>query len=186
MLTAELRPARVRVLSVSGFEDPDQPLVVTYQMLSPDFATLTKERLIFRPSIYHSSASVFSAAVRHHPVRFPFPRKEVDQIEIRFPADYSMETKWAPPSLPGEALSYRCNMSFIPRQHLFRLEREYTCAVLSVPVSSYPEFKAWSDRMEAADQHELVLLRAPGAAPSPPPTSTPNPPEPPEERGPDL
>ena len=171
-LLAQEFKTTVRVVEVTGADDPDLPLTVTYRLTFADFATLTKERMIFRPSLFHAASPALSSSRRHYPVRFPFPWKDVDHIEIQFPSDYAMETKWEPLSLPGDVVSYRCDMSLSARETTFLFSRESICKATAIPVAFYPHFKAWYDQVAANDEHDLVLRKSAeknsGSNPSPP------------------
>jgi hypothetical protein len=168
ILANEFKPANIRVTSVTGADDPDVPLVVAYQMRYRDFAVLTADRIIFRPSVFHaSSLSPFSLATRQYNVEFPYPWQESDVLTIQIPEGYKLESKTAPPSYPGDVLSYRCDMSYEPGNGKIHVQREFVSKVIAAPVAVYGDLKNWYDSVAANDQHELVLIRLPGTAVQP-------------------
>ena len=169
MLAQEFKSGTIEILDVTGADDPDSPLTVSYHLESPDFATLTKERMVFQPSLFHSGDSAFAASTRHYIIRFPYPYVDHDRVEIHFPEGYRVETKWAPPSFPGGTLSYLSKMSYMPARRIFILERTYGSNAAGIPLEEYTGFKSWIDRTEAADRHELVLIRGAPAARNPAP-----------------
>jgi hypothetical protein len=168
MLAKEFKSGTIEILNVAGADDPDSPLTVSYHVESPDFAARTKERMIFQPSLFHATDSAFASSTRHYAIRFPYGYVEQDRAEIHFPDDYQVETRWAPPSFPGGSLSYLSKMSYIPAQRVFILERTYGSNAAGIPLEDYARFKQWIDQTEAADRHDLVLVRSGGPAPPPP------------------
>jgi hypothetical protein len=166
-LLAEFKPANIRIHQITGADDDEAPLTITYAFDYPDFAVLTRDRIIFRPSVFHaSSAAPFSADLRHYNLEFPYQWQEQDTVALQLPAGYSLEAKNAPPSYPGPILSYRVQLGLEPVKNVLQLQRDFRSTILAAPRSAYPALKGWYDRVAASDQHELVLVRAPaGAAP---------------------
>ena len=182
LLAEEFKPALIRVTSVSGADDAEVPLVVAYQMRYHEFAVLTADRIIFRPSVFHAgSASPFTSATRQYGVEFPYPWEESDDVTLQLPEGYQLESKNAPPSAPGDVLSYNCDITYTAGKRQLHLQREFMSKVIGVPPPVYPRLKAWYDNMAANDQHEMVLLRMPGTpAPAAEPAEAPAAPEPDE------
>jgi hypothetical protein len=163
LLAEEFKPALIRVTALTGVDDPSVPLTVAYQMHYRDFAVLTADRIIFRPSVFHAgSSSPFSSATRQYAVEFPYPWKESDDVSLQLPAGYQLETKNAPPSYPGDVLSYLCDMTYQAGKGKLHLQREFISKLIGVPTPNYGRLKAWYDNVAANDQHEMVLLRLPG------------------------
>lgn len=163
VLAAEFKPALVRLTDLRGIDDPNAPIEVNYQMRWRNFAVLTRDRIIFRPSVFHAaSASPFTASARRYPLDFPYPWTETDRIEIQLPAGCSLETTWTPPSLPGAILSYTCEVSRKPGGGAVELKRDFISKIVTAPASAYPELKSLYDLIAASDRHELVLTKAPG------------------------
>jgi hypothetical protein len=161
-LLAEFKPANIRIHQVTGADDDEVPLTITYALDYPDFAVLTQDRIIFRPSVFRgSSAAPFSADTRHYNMEFPYQWQEQDIVTLQLPAGYSIESKKAPPSYPGPVLSYRVQLGLEPAKNVLHLQRDFMSRILVAPVSAYPALKGWYDRVAANDQHELVLVRAP-------------------------
>ena len=181
LLSAEFKSAKIRVTHLNGADNADVPLDVGFEMTYPDFATMTKNRIIFRPSVFHASfESPFVSENRRYAVEFPFGWTERDEVTLHLPEGYLVESPPPPVSAPGKALSYACISSYSQKTNTLRLQRDFTSGLLVLPVSAYGNLKGWNDRMADCDRREWVLVKAPDgpAAPTvapaavvPPPSS---------------
>jgi hypothetical protein len=168
----DFKGADVRITKTTGLDDPDAPIEISFQLRIPDFATLTKDRSVFRPSIFRlQSPSPFPAATRQHWVQFPYAWQEVDSLTIEIPPGYELESTTAPAAAPSDTLFYRTQIVFEKDKRLIHLRRQFSSKIMYVPDKAYPELKAWYDLVASGDQHELIFLRTQTQDTPTPPTT---------------
>jgi len=169
----EMDPAQVTLTDFTGVDDPNVPLVIEYRLNWPEFAAVTKSRMIFRPSIFHGqSKSPFAEEARRNLIEFPYSWREIDHVTLQLPAGLKLEAPSAPRSYPGDVLNYRIGLTYEPRHSRINLTRTFDSNLTSLsaylPVQAYPELKRWFDLVAHSDGHELVLVKAaPAIAPHP-------------------
>jgi hypothetical protein len=160
-LKEELKADSVDVQSVTGFDDPDAPIVVAYAVHFPDYAETAKRRLTFRVNPFRGqNSSPFSSETRHYNVTFPYRWTETDEATVTLPPDYELEAPSSPPSQPGSAFSYTISISGSTKAGKIKVDRTYFSNAEVVPTSSYHALKQWFDMMARSDGHELVLVRS--------------------------
>ncbi len=170
-LGEEFKADSAEVASVEGFDDPAAPVSISYRLHWSDYAEVTRERIIFRPLVFHGlNQSPFVDGARHGPVVFPFKWTEADTYTLDLPQGYVFESPSEPPSEPGDRLNYVIAISYAAKVHRLYIKRSFMCNAVEFPVDAYPKVKTWFDAMAQSDGHELVLVKAPHAeTPSPPP-----------------
>jgi hypothetical protein len=167
-LKNDFRDAEIRITKVDGIDTPEEPLEVAFTIRLRNFATVTQDRIVFRPSVFRlQSTSPFSASVRQQPVQFPYGWQELDEVTIQVPAGYTLESSTAPAPLPGKSLHYRTSISIERNKRLVHVQREFLSRIIVLDPSKYPSLKKWYDIVAAGDQHEVVFIRAEGAKPPP-------------------
>jgi len=172
-LQSELKGANVRVVEVQGARNPEVPLVVSFRLNWPDFALVTKDRLIFHPSIFHfNQTAPFTAPTRRYAFQFPFRYAEADRLKVAIPEGYTLESKQAPAAIPGNDLSYRCEISQEKQSKKIRFTRGFTMNLQAVPADSNSALLEWYRHLTDCDTFELVLRR-PAAETAPAETETP-------------
>lgn len=159
-------PERAVVITkVSGVNDPEAPIEITYRLRLPGFAVVTAGRTIFRPWLFRLNAGTpFTASTRKLDIYFPYAWQELDVAVIQLAPDCTPEFSEAPAAQPGSLLHYRTQLTFNPEKHQLQARREFASRLVVVPVAAYGELKAWYDEMMRGDQQEVVLNRAPAAA----------------------
>jgi hypothetical protein len=168
----DFKGADVGIVKTTGLDNPDAPIEISFKLRIADFATLTKDRIVFRPSVFRlQSPSPFPAATRLHMVQFPFAWQEVDTLTIEIPPGYEPESNTAPAAAPGDILSYRTQIVFEKAKRLIHLRREFSSKIMYVPDKAYPELKAWYDIVASGDQHELIFIRTQAQDTPTPPTT---------------
>jgi hypothetical protein len=159
-IVEDFKGAEVTITKTTGLTDPDAPIEISFKLRIPNFAILTKDRIVFRPSVYRlQSSSPFPAATRQHWVQFPYAWQEIDSFTIETPPGYAPESNTAPTAAPGEVLSYRTRIAFEISKRLVHLRREFSSKVIYVPDTSYHDLKTWYDLVASGDQHELIFIR---------------------------
>jgi hypothetical protein len=164
---ADLKGGTVRVLEVKNAHDPDLPLEVSFRVNWPAFALVTKDRLIFHPSIFHfNQTSPFTAASRRYAFQFPYRWSETEHLTIAVPPEFALESKQAPGPIPGDQLSYQCEISQERVSKKIRYARDFTTNLRTLTPEANGALLAWYRNLTDHDAFELVLRRT--AAPATP------------------
>lgn len=159
-LTAELKGAEVKTDSVDNAGAPEKPLIAHFHLEWPEFAVQTRTRLIFKPGVFHfSQQSPFESSDRRYNFNFPYNWTESDKIVITPPAGYTVETKQAPNSIPGDALDYRLSIAQEAASGRIHYSRTFTSNVLQAPASAAAALRRWYDAVAVRDQYELVFAK---------------------------
>jgi len=152
--------AEVEILSHGDLVDPNKPFELRYRLRIPNFATLLEDRMVLQPFVFHRrTSSPFSAKERSHPIIFPYLRQEYDKVSILLPEGYEVETREAPASSPGKALSYKVALGLDPKTHALLSVREFTLGLPHVSVAGYPVIKQWHESIALSDQYKIVIRK---------------------------
>jgi len=105
--------ADVTDLKIENVDNAYQPLRITYRLEAPHFAEVTGKRIIFQPSVFRrNEPTPFSASERRYMVEFPYPWREVDQIQIDLPQGFALDHAEAPDSFGlGNVGSFTIHMA---------------------------------------------------------------------------
>jgi len=155
----------ITVTAISGVDDPEAPIEITYTVRLPGFAVATGGRMILRPWLFRLNAGTpFTASTRQLDVYFPYMWQELDVGVIKLPPGSAPEFSEAPVSRSGRALYYQAQLTYNAEKNQLQFRREFASNIISVPVTNYPQLKDWYEEMARGDQQEVMLNRVPAAA----------------------
>ena len=152
----------VTIERISGVDDPEAPIEVTYHLRLPGYGVVTGGRIIFRANLFRLNADTpFTASTRKLDVWFPYPWEELDVATVKLPAGYrpSFAGVTAPPE--DRSLHYVSTLGYDPSRQELALRREFACGVITFPAAAYVGLKAWYDEMARGDRQEVVLTQGP-------------------------
>jgi hypothetical protein len=160
------RAAEVRVLSLTGVDEGDQPIVATFEVNWPGYAVAAGSRLILKPAVFRAGApAMFTASQRRTPVQFPFPWHEVEQIELILPEDFVPEAPVPPRGAEaGDLLQYRTVAQWGEESRTLLYRRDFVSRLDVIPAQNYSVLKQWFDDVALYDQAEWVFQRKPQTA----------------------
>lgn len=163
-LKASVMPtAEIESLAIENARDPEKPLVYTFKIRVPGYASRTGKRLFFQPNVFERGASPrFISSKRKHDIYFSYPFAEMDEITIELPAGFKLESADAPNDIAdkqrisshatelnvtadGKTLTYKRNFSF------------GNGGFLRFPPQSYSVMKNMFESFHRADAHQLTL-----------------------------
>jgi hypothetical protein len=163
-LREELKAESASVVSVDGLGDPEKPVSIEYDIHWDNYAEVSKDRIIFRPSVFHGlTQSPFSADTRHNRIVFPYKWTEQDNSTLQLPEGFALESPSTPPSQPGKALDYSISISLLRKTNQLVLKRSFTSNAEAFNASAYSAVKEWFDSMAQSDGHELILVKGPNS-----------------------
>jgi len=159
-LVRQFAPAEVSSLEIENIDDPGKPVQISFFLRWPGYAAMANDRLIFRPFVFRANEHPpFAADERRNAVYFPYKHEETDTLTLALPEGYEVEAKEAPPSSPGEILSYEIQIGYNHKTHALHIQRDFKSSLISANATSYPMIKHWYDAISTCDQHSLVLKK---------------------------
>jgi hypothetical protein len=157
--------AQMKLVKSSGWESSEEPLVAEFEIEIPGYAALAGKRMVLTTGIFQAQQrNPFAPTERKHPVYFEYPYQELDNIRIKLPAEYQLESM--PPeqkqnSPYGAILTSRGTKS----GELF-LGRGFQLESLFLPVEHYPGLRDFYSKVQIVDEEQVVLRRADSASAS--------------------
>ena len=148
--------AEVEIEKVSNWEDPEEPLRVESTVEVAEFAVSTGRRLILPLAIFQANEKhPFPHAKRIHPIYFPYPWQEVDEITVQLSEGYKVESlpeKWTSmPRFGGYEISYE------NQGRTLRLQRRFAMGGILFRVGQYPSLRLCFDAVRRGDEQQVVL-----------------------------
>jgi uncharacterized protein DUF3857/transglutaminase superfamily protein len=151
--------AEVKLESVTGWDEPDKPLVAIYDIRIPEFATATGKRLVVPVSIFQlRNKPVLTSAERKTPIYFPYPYQTHDDIKLGLPANVQIETVPDTKPLKPDFAYYQIQRTGAGR--VLDIKRDFAIAVIAFPNTDYGKVKQFFDGVNAADAEQVLLTKA--------------------------
>ncbi len=158
----------VTIDKISGVDDPEAAIEVSYRLHLPGYAVITGDRIIFRGNPFRlNSDTPFTASTRKLDVWFPYPWEELDVAALKLPDGYRPDFTGITPPAADRSLHYSSQLRYNPPRQQLELRREFACRVVTFPAANYAGLKAWYDEMAHDDRQEVVLTKVLAAAPPP-------------------
>lgn len=155
--------ALVKVMSSDGWEESEPPLIATFMVEVPSYASVGGNRLLVPGYLFQArQMDTFKSAERKFPVYFPYAFGEADTVEIRVPAGYTVETV-PPQQITGLSYaSYQAETRFDDGQLITR--RILQVNGIFFEVETYPEIKDFFRKVQAGDEQQTVVQPASASA----------------------
>jgi len=100
----------------------------------------------------------FQNSRRVHPVYFPYPYQELDEITLQLPADRKVEALPAPRSQTTAFGTYKA--SYESEAQSVKFQRWVVMNGIFFRVEEYPQLRAFFDNVRAGDEEPVVLRNA--------------------------
>lgn len=158
-----LSTAEVSNISVENVSDPEKPFVYRYKLRVPNYAQKTGKRLFVQPGFFESGINPeFSTASRKYDVYFNYPWSETDDIEIRLPKGFALDSADAPAALadPSKIGSLDISMGIDKVSNLLIYKRKFHFGGggnTLFPATAYQPLKTLFDAFQKADTHTITL-----------------------------
>jgi len=149
---------------VEGWAATDEPLRVFYKIEVPAFAQVAGKRLLVPATLFRTTRerTAFQHSERKYAVYFPFAYQQLDNVILQAPDGYSAES--VPPATNATLTSTRFLTSRTFADGHFVSKRALVVNGIMFPVAQYPELKGFFDKVQTADQEQLVLQAASATA----------------------
>ncbi|HZU32060.1 MAG TPA: DUF3857 and transglutaminase domain-containing protein, partial [Candidatus Angelobacter sp.] len=143
--------------SAEGWESSEEPLRVTYKIEAPSFASVAGKRLLVPATLFKTTRQkeAFQRTERKFSVYFPFAYQEMDNFILQIPEGYSSESVPTAQDVKLASTRFATARTFANNQ--FVSKRALIVNGIIFPLSQYPELKGFFDKLQAADEEQLVL-----------------------------
>jgi len=153
--------ASVELKSVSNWESSEEPLRAEFSLVVPDFATAAGQRLLLAPAVFQSNRRhPFEHEKRVHRVYFRHPWTESDNVVVRLPAGYRMESLPAPRAV-REAFG-RYDTARKDESGAVRLQRQLVLYGYYFSPEYYSAVRKFYTNVRAGDEEQVVLQKVAG------------------------
>ncbi len=148
--------ATVELENEPAWEQSDMNLKAECQVTIPDFGASTGKRLIFAPGIFQATGKhPFPNAKRVHPIYFKYPYQVYDDITLKVPEGYEVESLPAPRKMEFPFCQYE--ISRTKQGNTVRLKRRLVMDGYFIKVEGYPTLRIFYDSVRAGDEEQIVL-----------------------------
>jgi hypothetical protein len=153
----------VTEIKFDNVDDASKPLSAHYALQAPRFAQVTGKRILLQPNAFRrGQGSPFGASQRYNPVEFPYGWKEDDNVNIRLPEGFTLDSADSPGNLDfGKPGTYVVKIVVVPGA---RQELHYTrtlifgnAGLLSYDRGTYAALKKGFDQIQIRDSHAISL-----------------------------
>jgi hypothetical protein len=148
------------MLSASGWEGSDAPLIAAFQIEVPDFGTAVGGRLLAPVVVFQNPLNkMFQISHREHPVYLDFGSQELDELTVEIPQGYQIENL---PSMQGARESF-ASYEISPEKlgSGLKVTRRLIREGYFFEVAKYPGLRNFYDFVRNNDEQQAVLKVAP-------------------------
>jgi len=161
-IKSQMSAAEITNISIENVTDHVKPLVFSYRVRFPGYATRTGKRLFLQPAFFQFGVKPeFATATRRYPIYFHYPWSESDEVEFALPKGYALDNADAPaPFGSGDISAYKPSLAASADGSLLVYKRSFFFGgggALMYPVESYTNLKNYFDAVQKQDSHSIAL-----------------------------
>lgn len=151
--------AVVKVTEIKDLRASDVPFVVSATVELPSAASLVGSRAMVPLSIFASTQkSPFPSEQRKTAIYFRYAYGTDDEVTLKLPAGYDVESLPVAANIDAGALRYVTN--YQKRDDTISLSRKIVVEAEIVASDKYPVLRAFFSKVSGADQEQVVLRKA--------------------------
>lgn len=158
---AKLLPegAQVKLLKVEGMEESEKPLVAHYSVEVPGFASVAGKRLLVPVCVFQTQTkNPFVHEMRTYPIAFPYSSSELDDVVIKAPEGYTLESPAHPYQMKLYYASYQTSTDFQDNQ--IKSKRTLSFKGVRFGAEQYYQLKSFFNVVQVGDGGQAVLQEA--------------------------
>ena len=157
-LGLENAPCEVRLVSVEGLSDPEEPIRVRTTIEWPTYASIAGNQILVPVAVFAvSNPPLLNESDRSTPVFVHYPSSRHEAITVRLPAGYVPKTVPKPLAAKSGDFGYALSISTDAAASTLSVDRETTNNAVEIPVADYPRARDWFRRVTVADQLAVIL-----------------------------
>ena len=141
---------------VSNWDNVDEPLGVEGTVKATGLASVAGRRLLMPATIFQSTYTKgFISANRVNMIYFHFPFEEIDDVKMRAPSGYKIETAPDTRQVGGGPVFYQ--ISGTTRADQVEVKRQLVVKGVSFPVESYSGLRTFFNTAKSDDDTQVVF-----------------------------
>ncbi|HET6975330.1 MAG TPA: DUF3857 and transglutaminase domain-containing protein [Pyrinomonadaceae bacterium] len=161
-IKSQMSEAEITNIKIENVNDQVKPLVFSYRLRFPGYATRTGKRLFLQPAFFqYGLKPLFATVTRKYPIYFHYPWSESDEVEFALPKGYALDNADAPaPFESGQISAYKPSLAVNVDNSLLIYKRSFFFGgggSLIYPVESYTNVKHYFDAVHKRDSHSIAL-----------------------------
>ena len=154
--------ASFELTTIANWDDTAQPLHIEGIVNVPSFGSAIGRRMIVPVALFQSSSfKAFAPEKRVNAVYFRFPYEELDDLTLRAPVGYKIETLPDAQKINRGAVTYE--ESAAQQGDGVEAKRHLIVNGLLIPQSSYPALRAFFSLVQTDDNAQIVFQGAESA-----------------------
>jgi hypothetical protein len=149
--------ATLKLTSLTGHDTIDPTVTAKFDVSLPNLVSSAGSRTVIPVSIFTTtSKNPFAATTRKHPIYFPYPSSEEDEVKLTVPAELKIATIPALSDLKGGALNYRSETR--RQEGVITFKRSSSIGVTMIETKYYDAIRNFFNAVATADEQPLVLV----------------------------
>lgn len=148
--------AVVKLTDSSGWDDADTPLMASFSVEIPSYASVVGKRLLLPSYLFQAKQmDAFKHSERKFPVYFAYAFADNDKVSLKLPPGYTLEG--VPPQQNADLpyAAYRCVSKFDGSQLVTQRILEVNGIYFNL--DHYSELKVFFNKVQAGDEQQAVL-----------------------------
>jgi hypothetical protein len=148
--------AQLDSVTVTNLDDPYQLFSVRTQISIPDyFQTVDKLVYFSPPYLGKQKSNPFKSEKRDFPVNYPYAMNNVEKINIKIPAGFSLNE--APPKAKMVFQGISFNLFSLSIDNEIEIQRIFKLSKESYPALEYKNLRQVYNEMVGADQKQIIF-----------------------------
>jgi Domain of Unknown Function with PDB structure (DUF3857) len=149
-------PAEVQLARKPDWSNPELPLVATFAVKIPNWASSTGRRVLFPAGIFAAQERhAFESADRIHPIYFDYPYRSLDDLAIELPREWQTIAVPQPRTQKGNSIVY--SMKIEDQQKIVRITRQLDVDIFILEPAAYPGLRRFFQLIRSSDEDQIVL-----------------------------
>ena len=148
--------SEVELTSQPDWKSSEPGLAAEFTLKVPGFASAAGRKVLLPASLFSANEKhLFKHADRIHPVYFPYPYREIDDLTIDLPLGWKAASLPKPVDQDAKAVDYK--LSVEDQKGLLHMRREIRSDLVIVPKDSYPILRNFYQLVRTQDDQQIVL-----------------------------
>ena len=148
--------AVVKLKDIKGLTGSEDPLVLTFDLEVPSFASFAGKRLLLPSYLFQPKRKdAFNHDTRKYPLYFPYAFSELDTITLKLPAGFTVES--VPPKQEATLPYARYHSTSELADGQLVTTRKLVFNGIFFDTDKFPNLKAFFTKVQVVDEQQAVL-----------------------------
>lgn len=144
---------------IDHWDNVELPVHVEGAVKLPGFGTTACRRMPVPVTIFQApEAKMFHAEKRTNNIHFPYPYQETDDVKIKVPAGYKIET--VPPAIPATPAVITYEVTATQQGDTVEVKRHFDEQGIMFEVKYYPALRAFFNAVKSNDDAQIIFQKS--------------------------